>query len=55
MVPPEEAGIKEEDQIELGPILSQAAMSIKDAKELVRFAKLLGSSISTDQLLATHP
>jgi len=32
-----EAGIKDEDQIELGPILSQAAMSIKDAKELVRF------------------
>lgn len=31
-----EAGFKDEDQIELGPILSQAAMSVKDAKELVR-------------------
>lgn len=32
----QEAGIKDEDQVELGPILSQAAMSVKDAKELVR-------------------
>ena len=35
-----EAGIKEEDQIELGPILSQAAMSIKDAKELVSLERV---------------
>jgi len=30
-----EAGIKEEDQVDLAPILSQAALSIKDEKELV--------------------
>lgn len=31
----QEAGFKEEDQVELGPILSQAALAIKDEKELV--------------------
>jgi len=31
----QEAGFKDEDQVELGPILSQAAMSVKDEKELV--------------------
>jgi nucleosome binding factor SPN SPT16 subunit len=30
-----EAGIKEEDQVDLAPILSQAALSVKDEKELV--------------------
>lgn len=30
-----EAGIKEEDQVDLAPILSQAALSIKDERELV--------------------
>jgi nucleosome binding factor SPN SPT16 subunit len=30
--------IKEEDQVDLGPILSNAALSVKDEKELVRFA-----------------
>lgn len=39
-----EAGIKDEDQIELSPILSQAAMSIKDAKELVCFGSLWAAS-----------
>ena len=29
--------IKEEDQVDLGPILSNAALSVKDEKELVRF------------------
>ncbi|PVI02358.1 FACT complex subunit spt16 [Periconia macrospinosa] len=32
----QEAGFKDEDQVELGPILSQAALSIKDEKELQR-------------------
>ena len=31
----QEAGIKDEDQVELGPILSTAALSVKDEKELV--------------------
>lgn len=30
-----EAGIKEEDQVDLAPILSQAALSVKDERELV--------------------
>lgn len=30
-----DAGIKEEDQVDLAPILSQAALSVKDEKELV--------------------
>lgn len=44
-----EAGFKEEDQIELSPILSQAAMSIKDAKELVSFEMVLADCIGTDE------
>ena len=31
----QDAGFKDEDQVELAPILSQAAMSVKDEKELV--------------------
>lgn len=50
-----EAGIKDEDQIELGPILSHAAMSIKDAKELVRPRATLFRLTGTDKLAATHP
>lgn len=50
-----EAGIKDEDQIELGPVLSQAAMSIKDAKELVRLERQQKTFLPTDTLLATHP
>lgn len=30
-----EAGIKDEDQVDLAPILSQAALSVKDERELV--------------------
>lgn len=33
-----EAGFKEEDQVDLAAILSNAALSVKDEKELVRFA-----------------
>lgn len=33
----QEADIKDEDQVELAPILSQAAMSVKDEKELVGY------------------
>ena len=38
------ADIKEEDQVDLAPILSHAALSVKDEKELVRCASasLLG-------------
>ncbi|KAL5418571.1 hypothetical protein PMIN03_001048 [Paraphaeosphaeria minitans] len=45
-----EAGIKDEDQIELGPILSQAAMSIKDAKELrlIRDASRASSAVMSN-------
>jgi hypothetical protein len=43
-----EAGIKDEDQIELGPVLSQAAMSIKDAKELVRLERQQITFLFTD-------
>lgn len=31
----QEAGIKDEDQVDLGPVLSNAALSVKDEKELV--------------------
>jgi nucleosome binding factor SPN SPT16 subunit len=31
----QEAGFKEEDQVDLGPILSNVALSVKDEKELV--------------------
>jgi nucleosome binding factor SPN SPT16 subunit len=50
-----DAGFKDEDQIELGPILSQAAMSIKDAKELVRLRDTPFRSTVADKLSATHP
>jgi nucleosome binding factor SPN SPT16 subunit len=36
------ADIKEEDQVDLAPILSNAALSVKDEKELVRGAGRLG-------------
>lgn len=50
----QEAGIKDEDQVELGPILSQAAMSVKDAKELV-CSMFYGSWFKCLQFAATHP
>lgn len=31
----DEAGFKDEDQVDLGPILSNVALSVKDEKELV--------------------
>jgi nucleosome binding factor SPN SPT16 subunit len=35
-----EAGFKEEDQVDLAAILSNAALSVKDEKELVSFVPL---------------
>jgi nucleosome binding factor SPN SPT16 subunit len=35
----QDAGFKDDEQIDLGSILSQAAMSIKDEKELVGFMR----------------
>lgn len=37
-----DAGIKEEDQVDLAPILSNAALSVKDEKELVSSHNALG-------------
>lgn len=45
-----EAGIKEEDQVDLAPILSQAALSVKDEKELVG-----GHSSTSKSFLLTLP
>jgi len=44
-----EAGFKDEDQVELAPILSQAAMSVKDEKELrmIRDASRASSALMT--------
>ncbi len=40
-----EAGIKEEDQVDLGPILSNAALSVKDGNELV--SSFSGDNVNT--------
>jgi nucleosome binding factor SPN SPT16 subunit len=41
-----EAGFKEEDQVDLAPIMSNAALAVKDEKELVSFSSRLGSAHS---------
>ncbi|KAF1958987.1 SPT16-domain-containing protein [Byssothecium circinans] len=46
----QDAGFKEEDQVDLSPILSQAALSIKDEKELrtIRDASRASSALMTN-------
>lgn len=42
------ADIKEEDQVELGLILSNAALSVKDEKELVSLSQAESPILRTD-------
>ena len=49
------ADIKEEDQVDLGPILSNAALSVKDEKELVRPFAFVVCDQYTDFAPAHYP
>jgi nucleosome binding factor SPN SPT16 subunit len=52
----QEAGFKDDEQVDLGPILSQAALSVKDGKELVCITCLLSAYLAngTSASFATH-
>lgn len=48
------ADIKEEDHVDLAPILSNAALSVKDEKELVGYTGSLYLALLSNDPLANH-
>ncbi|EDU49802.1 FACT complex subunit spt16 [Pyrenophora tritici-repentis Pt-1C-BFP] len=50
----DEAGFKDEDQIELAPILSNAALSVKDEKELLTLQRTIRDAARASSALMTN-